>query len=175
MNSTTLTPGEAAAVGAAVGGVFGAFAIFVIVFYVLTVIATWKIFAKAGEPGWKALIPVYNFYIMYKIVDMQNWFWITLVAAVVTSIVLTVTGAPSSTATVAQAQAYNWGANPVAIIFVVIDAIVSIIAFFMNNWRISKVFGHGAGYFVGLIFFPNIFWLILGFGKSKYNKKHLKA
>ncbi len=33
---------------------------------------------------------------------------------------------------------------------------------------LSKAFGHGVGFTLGLIFFPIIFWLILGFGSSEY-------
>ena len=43
--------------------------ILVIAFYVLLVIADWKIFSKAGEDGWKSLIPIYNLYIYVKIMD----------------------------------------------------------------------------------------------------------
>jgi hypothetical protein len=38
----------------------------------------WKIFEKAGEAGWKSIIPIYNVYIMYKIVGMKNWFWYSI-------------------------------------------------------------------------------------------------
>src|SRR6185312_11404554 len=41
----------------------------------LTVAGLWKIFEKAGEKGWKALIPVYNYYIWLKIVK-RPWWWI---------------------------------------------------------------------------------------------------
>jgi hypothetical protein len=43
----------------------------------------WKIFEKAGEAGWKSIIPIYNVYIMYKIVGMKNWFWYILIVAFV--------------------------------------------------------------------------------------------
>ena len=33
----------------------------------------WKIFEKAGEAGWKCLIPVYNTYIMFKIATGSGW------------------------------------------------------------------------------------------------------
>src|SRR5580700_1458 len=35
----------------------------------------WKIFEKAGEKGWKALIPIYNYYIWLKIIK-RPWWWI---------------------------------------------------------------------------------------------------
>ncbi len=34
---------------------------------VLFIIATWRIFTKAGEAGWKCLIPIYNIYVMYQL------------------------------------------------------------------------------------------------------------
>jgi signal peptidase I len=40
-----------------------------------TIVGLWKIFEKAGEKGWKALIPVYNYYIWLKILK-RPWWWI---------------------------------------------------------------------------------------------------
>ena len=37
-----------------------AYALFAFIFYILQVIAYWKIFTKAGEEGWKSIIPIYN-------------------------------------------------------------------------------------------------------------------
>ena len=35
-----------------------AYALFAFIFYILQVIAYWKIFTKAGEEGWKSIIPI---------------------------------------------------------------------------------------------------------------------
>lgn len=40
---------------------------------ILMLVATWMLFEKAGEPGWKMLIPVYNGYIMAKIGTGKGW------------------------------------------------------------------------------------------------------
>lgn len=37
-----------------------------------------------------------------------------------------------------------------------------------NHVNVSKRFGHGVGFALGLVFLAPIFWLILGFGSSKY-------
>lgn len=34
---------------------------------ILVIAGFWKTFAKAGEPGWAAIIPIFNTYIMLKI------------------------------------------------------------------------------------------------------------
>ena len=39
-----------------------AFAIYAIIVYSITVIAEWRILVKAGEKGWKSLIPFYNLF-----------------------------------------------------------------------------------------------------------------
>ena len=40
----------------------------------LLIIAFWKIFLKCGEKGWKAIIPIYNLIIFYKISGLSPWF-----------------------------------------------------------------------------------------------------
>ncbi len=37
----------------------------------------WRIFEKAGQPGWAAIIPIYNVYIMLKIAKRPGW-WLIL-------------------------------------------------------------------------------------------------
>jgi hypothetical protein len=39
--------------------------------------ACWKIFTKAGQPGWASIIPIYNWYILCKIVGRPGW-WVIL-------------------------------------------------------------------------------------------------
>src|SRR5213592_1572688 len=43
----------------------------------LVIVATWKVFTKAGQPGWASIIPIYNLYIWCKIVG-RPWWWILL-------------------------------------------------------------------------------------------------
>jgi hypothetical protein len=38
----------------------------------------WKVFTKAGEPGWAAIIPIYNLYIMLKI-GGNEWWWLLVI------------------------------------------------------------------------------------------------
>ena len=46
-------------------------------FMLLMLIALWKVFTKAGQPGWAILIPIYNLYIMCKIAGRPGW-WLLL-------------------------------------------------------------------------------------------------
>ena len=40
-------------------------------------IASWKILIKAGQPGWAALIPLYNIYVYTQVLRRPKW-WILL-------------------------------------------------------------------------------------------------
>lgn len=43
----------------------------------IMIVAMWKIFTKAGQPGWASLIPFYNIYVWCKIVGRPGW-WLIL-------------------------------------------------------------------------------------------------
>src|SRR2546429_4078894 len=44
---------------------------------ILIIAAWWKIFSKAGQPGWAAIIPIYNLIVLCKIVGRPAW-WVLL-------------------------------------------------------------------------------------------------
>lgn len=44
-----------------------------LILYVITAIALWKVFAKAGEPGWLAIIPIVNIFVLVKIAGFSMW------------------------------------------------------------------------------------------------------
>ena len=80
------TKSEAFVSGAVVGGVIAFIVGIAILFAVLQIIAAWKVFEKAGEKGWKSLIPFYNIYILFRVLGIKEWyFWVFLGGIVVTS------------------------------------------------------------------------------------------
>ena len=44
---------------------------------VLLLVSQWKIFVKAGQPGWAILIPFYNIYVYTQIIERPKW-WMLL-------------------------------------------------------------------------------------------------
>ncbi|HIE47405.1 TPA: signal peptidase I [Candidatus Bipolaricaulota bacterium] len=44
---------------------------------VFMVATMWKIYTKAGQPGWGCLVPIYNAYLMLKIAGRPGW-WLLL-------------------------------------------------------------------------------------------------
>lgn len=108
-----------------VGG--GAALLVYLAFIVLVVVGMWKVFTKAGEEGWKAIIPVYNVWVLLKIVGRPGW-WL--------------------------------------ILFLI--PVVNIIVWIIVANDISRSFGKGLGFTIGLIFLAPIFILILGLGGARY-------
>ena len=161
-------------IGGMIGGIIAAVLIIGLIFYIITVIASWKIFEKAGEKGWKALIPIYNTYIMFKIVDMQPWFWALIGASVASSIVMLLNNYPMFAVSVEEMELrLNATTNPVVLITSLAISVISLAISIVYAIRTAKVFGKGNWFAAGLFFLTPIFWLILAFGKAKYNKKKL--
>jgi hypothetical protein len=58
---------------------------------VLAVIALWKIFEKAGEPGWGAIIPFYNAYLLFKITWGNGWNFLLLLIPIANIVIAIIT------------------------------------------------------------------------------------
>ena len=87
----------------------------------------WMIYAKAGKPGWAAIVPIYNYIVLLDIVG-KPWWWILL-------------------------------------LFI---PLVNIVVAIMVVNELSKSFGKGVGFTLGLLFLSFIFYPILAFGSAKY-------
>jgi hypothetical protein len=57
---------------------------------VLVIAGCWKMFVKAGQPGWGILIPIYNVYLMIKIAGRPGWYLILMLIPLVNFIIVIV-------------------------------------------------------------------------------------
>ena len=65
---------DAGTIAAIVAGL-GIFLLFFFAFFVFFIVCHWKIFTKAGQEGWKSLIPLYNAYVQLQITK-QPTIWL---------------------------------------------------------------------------------------------------
>jgi hypothetical protein len=72
----------------AAGGIIIFIVLFQIIVAILVLVSLWKIFTKAGEPGWAGLIPIYNMYILIKIAGKPAW-WLILLFLPLVNLVIT--------------------------------------------------------------------------------------
>lgn len=105
----------------------GTIIIIYVAVFALMIVSMWKIFTKAGKPGWACIIPIYNIIVLLEIVG-KPWWWLLLMLIPFVGIVLGI-----------------WMLN-----------------------LLSKSFGHGVGFTIGLLFLSFVFLPILGLGESKY-------
>ena len=120
-----------------------------VIMWIISIIACWGLFTKAGELGWKAIIPIYSTYVMFKLSWKVSMFWLWFALLFVSGFLA------------------GFSNMVVAIISVVLSiaAMILGIVFYV---KLAKAYGKGGGFAVGLIFLNPIFLLILGLGKSEY-------
>lgn len=126
-----------------------------LVFYIVIVIAWWRIFKKAGEPGWKSIIPFYDGHTIYKICWKPVFFWLMLILAVAGTVMTGFQLSLGGFETVIYITGYA---------FMLLALYIDV----LHSFKLSNAFGHGTGFAIGLVFLPTIFCLILAFGKSQY-------
>lgn len=123
-------------------------ALLAIVVGVITVIAKWKMLSKAGEAGWKALIPVYGDMVMCKISGVWEYYPLVVLG---TSVFVSLLGDSSISTTL-------------SLLFYVVSIYYTVIL----SISVAQSFGKDSGFGVGLILVGFIFYPILGFGSSQY-------
>jgi hypothetical protein len=65
--------------GDAAAGILGCgFMIFYLAFIVLAIAGMWKMFVKAGKPGWAAIVPIYNLVVLCEIAGKPLW-WVACI------------------------------------------------------------------------------------------------
>ena len=94
---------------------------------VLLIASWWKVFTKAGKPGWAAIIPIYNYIVLLQIAGKPVW-WI----------------------------------------FLFLIPLANIVVIILMYAGISRNFGKGTGFTLGLIFLGIIFFPILAWGSAQY-------
>ena len=149
--ATSLTTEEAAFAGALAGFALSTIIGFFVLWFVLQVIADWKIFTKAGQAGWKCLIPIYNHYVEYDICWKGSYGLLYVLCVCITTWIGN-SGNVSTGMSILSAAAGLF-----ALFFSIIEA-----------EKLAKAFGKGIGYGILLFLFGPIMRIILGFGSSTY-------
>ena len=58
------------------GGMLYTVILLVVAYFVLKIVANWKIFEKAGQPGWASIVPFYSNYIEFNIYWGNGWLFL---------------------------------------------------------------------------------------------------
>jgi hypothetical protein len=71
------------------GAQFGVFMFFYFALLLVMVASLWRVFAKAGKPGWAAIVPIYNVIVLLEIVGRPIW-WLVLYLIPVVNFVIAI-------------------------------------------------------------------------------------
>lgn len=81
--TTSTSTADEGALAAVLGLFTGVFLLVIIPLIVFYIVCLWKTFEKAGHEGWKAIIPVYNMWVLAEIAGKPGWWGIVGLAGVV--------------------------------------------------------------------------------------------
>ncbi len=56
---------------------------------ILMIAAIWKVFTKAGKPGWASIVPIYNIIVLLEVVG-KPWWWLLLMLIPIVNIVIVI-------------------------------------------------------------------------------------
>ena len=151
-----MTANEAAVAGMVFGLGTGFIIALGVVWFVLSVIADWRIFTKAGRVGWKSLIPILNDYEEFDLC------WSGSIGIFYSIMVIAVQ----------VIDGYTDENLPMVLGVVLLAAgIVSIVLNFKQSMKLAKAFGKGTAFGAGLFLLGPVFRLVLGFGGAQYQGK----
>lgn len=125
-----------------------------LVYYIALTVAQYKLFQKAGEKGWKALIPIYSVFVSHHLIGMRHiWFILDLIFWGIEILLEVFHNTPP------------WVEETffsVAIVVTIISEILHIIRLCYCYTK-SELFG------IGMFLCPPLFSLILAFSKDEYH------
>lgn len=90
--------------------------VFSLAITIFMVVAMWKIFAKAGQPGWAAIVPIYNVIVLLQIVGRPLW-WIILFFIPVVNFVIGIITAIDLAKSFGKGAGFGVGLALVSIVF----------------------------------------------------------
>ena len=85
MDQTQYDMVQAASDGSAAGSAI--VGIIYLAILVLIIASLWKLFTKAGEPGWASIVPIYNTIVLLKIAGKPMWWFVLMLIPLVNFVV----------------------------------------------------------------------------------------
>lgn len=130
---------------------FAVVATIVLILWGATCIARWRLFTKCGVPGWKALIPFYSGFTLYRISWRGRFFWIAIILF--------------AAAIVSGNMAEN---NLIMAMIYDITFVVAAIFHVIQCFFLARKFRRGKVFAIGLCVLNIVFLFILAFDSSYF-------
>lgn len=122
--------------------------------YALVATSRWMTFQKMGEPGWKAIVPFYDVYVMLGRVWKRDVFW-WLVAG-------------EAALVACEAVAFSLPRGSGLRIAALLIGVALVCAVGVMYAKLARRFGKPGAFCLGLLFLPIVFFPVLGFGRAAW-------
>jgi hypothetical protein len=131
-----------------------------LVFSIAVIVGMWKMFVKAGEDGWKCIIPIYNFYIMFQIAKAEGFgkMMLSMFGGIIVGAIGAGVGIASGSSVLALIT---------SLLTIVLEIYAMVIQYKMYV-KLSEAFGYPKTFALGLFFVSPIFICIIGFSDCEY-------
>jgi hypothetical protein len=146
------------------------FSVICLAILALLIVSMWKIYGKMGEPGWKCIVPFYsNWVLIERLRKPRSWFWIMtlcglIICVLYVMLLVRIIGCPE-----------EMPAGTILLILVILAvAVVSLVYGIKITHALSKAFGQGTGFTVGMILLPVVFYPVLAFGSYQFQPEEEK-
>jgi len=123
--------------------------VFVLALTAFIIICNWRILEKAGEPGWKAIVPFYNYYTLADISLTKPTSLVVFIAFTVATVMTSCSAIPWLGILIGS---FTW--------------LVIMLANGVMNFGMAKAFGQDVAICVLAIFFAPIIRAIIAFSKK---------
>ena len=70
-------------------GIFAGFGVIWLAIVVICIASMWRIFSKAGKPGWAAIVPIYNVIVLLQVVKKPLW-WVVLLFIPIVNVIMSI-------------------------------------------------------------------------------------
>lgn len=136
---------------AGLGAFLGIFILIIIAICVLMIVASVKVYKKAGKEGWEAIVPFYSTWVLCEIAGLQWWFFLLISATAIFNILGLAILTP-------------------------LAGLISLAATFACNYNLAIKFDKDPiGYGIGLTLLPIVFYPILAFSDAKFTDKKVST
>ena len=130
-----------------------------IILEVVMIIARWRIFTKANQPGWKSLIPIYSEYTDFNL----SWDGGQFIGLLTVGIIIYI----MNKATLSNGKAM------LGIVLDIIFLVCMLIALIVKNIRLARCFDKSTGFAMLLTFIPPVGYAMLAFGDDRFDRSRL--
>jgi hypothetical protein len=142
----------AAAAAALLGGIFALFLGCFCITTLALLAGLWRVFDKAGYPGWAAIVPIYNGLVLLRITGYPDWLLIFQLLPGIVDVF----------ARIAPALGLFWTG------LALVGGLGGLVVWILICFELARRFDQGAGFAIGLILLGFIFFPILGYGSAEY-------